>query len=321
MTREMKLGLGMVALLSVVLCAAIVFRICRPGGFAPSANVELSTFAATVPIPMESRDASMAETPKLVKPAAEVGRTAFDSAPPTLSPGSNSNASSSGNGSESQNRQSLAHDGAESPARSRYLLSAPSTSAEPAPHIVQADAVAAVTSVPRTTLRPVDEGAVAGSIVEADATHASNQPKPTNPLRFDAVAASAESDGGPVAGSASRYPPAGGKLAPPIAAPIAAPSAPIRDNRYAAESAAPMAPCFDTPPPTRPAVGRRYEVREGDTLLSIARFELGDGSRWVEIYQLNRQQMTDDFQYLKPGTILILPGIKHATRAAPANQQ
>ena len=60
--------------------------------------------------------------------------------------------------------------------------------------------------------------------------------------------------------------------------------------------------------PMSAAGGRSYEVREGDTLFDIARFELGDGARWVEIYQLNRDQLTDDFHYVKPGSTLILPG-------------
>ena len=54
--------------------------------------------------------------------------------------------------------------------------------------------------------------------------------------------------------------------------------------------------------------GRPYDVRDGDTLFDIARFELGDGARWVEIYQMNRDQLTDDFHYLKPGSTLMLPG-------------
>ncbi|MCE9554736.1 MAG: LysM peptidoglycan-binding domain-containing protein [Planctomycetes bacterium] len=60
--------------------------------------------------------------------------------------------------------------------------------------------------------------------------------------------------------------------------------------------------------PMTAAGGRAYEVREGDTLFDIARFELGDGARWIEIYQMNRDQLTDDFHYLKPGSTLMLPG-------------
>lgn len=53
--------------------------------------------------------------------------------------------------------------------------------------------------------------------------------------------------------------------------------------------------------------GRVYVVEEGDTLYDIARVELGRADRWVEIYQLNREVLGDDFDYLTPGTRLALP--------------
>lgn len=55
------------------------------------------------------------------------------------------------------------------------------------------------------------------------------------------------------------------------------------------------------------AGGRSYKVREGDTLFDIARYELGKASRWAEIYELNRNHLGEDFDYLAPGTELILP--------------
>lgn len=55
------------------------------------------------------------------------------------------------------------------------------------------------------------------------------------------------------------------------------------------------------------AGGRSYKVREGDTLFDIARYELGKASRWAEIYELNRHHLGEDFDYLAPGTDLILP--------------
>ncbi len=51
-----------------------------------------------------------------------------------------------------------------------------------------------------------------------------------------------------------------------------------------------------------------YTVVEGDTLYRIARYELGDASRWHEIYQLNREVIGESFNYLRPGTQLALPG-------------
>ncbi|HET6883372.1 MAG TPA: LysM peptidoglycan-binding domain-containing protein [Pirellulales bacterium] len=53
--------------------------------------------------------------------------------------------------------------------------------------------------------------------------------------------------------------------------------------------------------------GRTYTVAEGDTLFDIARAELGKASRWAEIYDLNRDQLGEDFNYLSPGMQLALP--------------
>jgi len=53
--------------------------------------------------------------------------------------------------------------------------------------------------------------------------------------------------------------------------------------------------------------GRPYVVQEGDTLSSIARNELGKVSRWAEIYQLNREALGKDYDYLTPGMRLMLP--------------
>ena len=52
---------------------------------------------------------------------------------------------------------------------------------------------------------------------------------------------------------------------------------------------------------------RLYEVRAGDTLSGIADSELGDGTRWPEIHDLNRDIVADPDRIL-PGQVLILPG-------------
>ncbi len=54
--------------------------------------------------------------------------------------------------------------------------------------------------------------------------------------------------------------------------------------------------------------GRTYSVQEGDTLYDIARNELGKASRWVEIYELNRDQLGADYNYLPRGLQLVMPG-------------
>ena len=72
-------------------------------------------------------------------------------------------------------------------------------------------------------------------------------------------------------------------------------------------------------PRTRPVHGQKrfgsatYVVEEGDTLYDIAHYKLGDGGRWLEIYQRNRDVLHEDFNYLKPGTKLILPNSRHPT--------
>ncbi len=53
--------------------------------------------------------------------------------------------------------------------------------------------------------------------------------------------------------------------------------------------------------------GKVYVVREGDTLFDVAKFELGKAARWVEIYELNRDVLGQQFDYLTPGMQLVLP--------------
>ena len=65
------------------------------------------------------------------------------------------------------------------------------------------------------------------------------------------------------------------------------------------------------------AGGRTYQVQEGDTLYDIARNELGKASRWAEIYELNREALGKDFDYLTPGMRLTLP----AKDAPPAGDK
>jgi nucleoid-associated protein YgaU len=52
---------------------------------------------------------------------------------------------------------------------------------------------------------------------------------------------------------------------------------------------------------------RPYVVEEGDTLYDIAKYELGDARRWPEIFQLNRDALSVDIDYLRPGTKILLP--------------
>ena len=56
------------------------------------------------------------------------------------------------------------------------------------------------------------------------------------------------------------------------------------------------------------STGPTYLVEEGDTLFDIAKHELGDSTRWVEIYNLNRNMLGKDYNYLTPGLELSMPG-------------
>ena len=53
-----------------------------------------------------------------------------------------------------------------------------------------------------------------------------------------------------------------------------------------------------------------YLVQSGDTLIAIARDELGDQTRWEEIYALNKDTIGADAAALKVGMKLVLPKAK-----------
>jgi hypothetical protein len=58
------------------------------------------------------------------------------------------------------------------------------------------------------------------------------------------------------------------------------------------------------PSPMHPQI---YVVQEGDTLFSIAASLLGSGSRWREIYDLNKAVIGDNPALLSPGQKLTIP--------------
>ncbi|HET6324601.1 MAG TPA: LysM domain-containing protein [Planctomycetaceae bacterium] len=51
----------------------------------------------------------------------------------------------------------------------------------------------------------------------------------------------------------------------------------------------------------------KYRTGENDTLSDIAAKHLGRSSRWIQIYEMNRDKLSNPNQ-LKVGTELILPG-------------
>jgi nucleoid-associated protein YgaU len=65
-----------------------------------------------------------------------------------------------------------------------------------------------------------------------------------------------------------------------------------------------------TPPRAQPAPAaaeRTYTVKSGDSLSKISKQELGDGKRWREIYDANREVIGDNPDLIKPGQKLRLP--------------
>ncbi|HSU35505.1 MAG TPA: LysM peptidoglycan-binding domain-containing protein [Propionibacteriaceae bacterium] len=62
----------------------------------------------------------------------------------------------------------------------------------------------------------------------------------------------------------------------------------------------------DSRPAGRVAPTRVYQVKQGDTLSGIAASELGDASRWPEIFALNKAVLTKP-DLIVPGTVLVLP--------------
>lgn len=68
-------------------------------------------------------------------------------------------------------------------------------------------------------------------------------------------------------------------------------------------------PAATSPETERPAglpQARTYTVQAGDCLWNIAKKQLGDGSRWTEIYGLNRDKVGNP-NLIHPGQVLTLP--------------
>lgn len=59
---------------------------------------------------------------------------------------------------------------------------------------------------------------------------------------------------------------------------------------------------------TAPAAGKTYTVKAGDTLSKIAKDQLGDANAYQEIFNANRDQLTDPDK-IKPGQVLKIPAM------------
>jgi len=85
--------------------------------------------------------------------------------------------------------------------------------------------------------------------------------------------------------------------------------------KEAEATAAPAARKEEPKLTTRPAAAATYVVAKGDTLIGIARNILGDGSRWREIYELNRDKIKDP-DHLLEGLELRLPPVEKEKKPA-----
>jgi len=63
-------------------------------------------------------------------------------------------------------------------------------------------------------------------------------------------------------------------------------------------------------PPPMGAQGKTYTVKSGDTLSKIAKEMLGDANAYTDIFNANRDQLTDPDK-IKPGQVLKIPAHAH----------
>lgn len=73
------------------------------------------------------------------------------------------------------------------------------------------------------------------------------------------------------------------------------------------------------PEPQGRSRSRVHEVKEGETLWTIAAAAIGDGTLWPALYRANRDQIKDP-SLVYPGQRLTIPAVKPASRAAVRQQ-
>jgi len=57
-----------------------------------------------------------------------------------------------------------------------------------------------------------------------------------------------------------------------------------------------------------PVAGKKtYVVKRGDSLSEIAQREMGDGDRWKELYEANKEAIGDNPDLIHAGTELTIP--------------
>ena len=76
--------------------------------------------------------------------------------------------------------------------------------------------------------------------------------------------------------------------------------------RTASPASVPSAPAAPAASPDPASVPRSYTVQSGDSLSSISRKVYGTPSRWIDIYQANRDRMSSE-NALRVGQALRIP--------------
>ncbi len=94
---------------------------------------------------------------------------------------------------------------------------------------------------------------------------------------------------------------------PPNAGGAAEPRAPTPPARTSLTDKAETAAADNLSGRPSASAAKTYQVKEGDTFYGIAKALYGDGTRWHEIYALNKTAMKNDPRRLRPGMVLSLP--------------
>jgi nucleoid-associated protein YgaU len=110
----------------------------------------------------------------------------------------------------------------------------------------------------------------------------------------------------PTAHSEEPYTPSYASLDALEAAPVAEPSTDVTPpNEPMADASAPV-PAEQPDEPLSPASGQVYTVQKGDTLCKLARHFYNDQARWRDIWEANKNRLTDPNK-LQVGMKLIIP--------------
>lgn len=78
----------------------------------------------------------------------------------------------------------------------------------------------------------------------------------------------------------------------------------------AGASSGSMGSAAGTTPAGAAPVGKTYTVKAGDTLSKIAKEHLGDGNAYMQIFNANKDQLSDPDK-IKPGQVLRIPEVAH----------